>query len=266
LLDDAVGVPPAGRSRLAFGDCTAAELRALAGGDAVAIVPVASTEQHGPHLPVQVDTLLCGEIARRAGALLGEGKAVVLPAVWTGLAEHHMPFGGTVTLDFPTFAALLRCVVDSLRRHGFRRILLLNGHGGNRAALQVLVAELTVAFRLPIAAATYWEVAATRFAAILEKQATVQHACEAETSMMLALRPDLVDMRRLGQDDGAEEAAAAAEGPGLHVWRSFAVRTASGVIGAARAATAEKGERLIAAAAAELAAALAEDRLWAPRF
>src|SRR3954452_24742605 len=89
----------------------AAELRDLATRDAIVIVPVASVEQHGPHLPVQVDTLLAGEIGRRAArALADRVPVVVAPTVWSGLAEHHMSFGGTITLDLATFHALLRCV------------------------------------------------------------------------------------------------------------------------------------------------------------
>jgi creatinine amidohydrolase len=251
------------RAKVEWAAHTAPALRRFAETNAVAIVPVASTEQHGPHLPVQVDSLLCAEIAIRAAALLGEGKAVVLPAVWTGLAEHHMSFGGTITLDFATFSGLVGKIVESLIRQGFRRIFLLNGHGGNSAALQTIVAELAVAHRLPIAAATYWEVAGARFAEILQTQSTVRHACEAETSMVLALRPDLVDMDRIaeahGPDDPAGDGPAA---PGVYRWRSYASRTKSGVIGNAGAATAEKGRSLLDAAAEELAALFSAGKLW----
>ena len=109
----------------------APELRALAEADALVIIPVGSTEQHGPHLPVQVDARLAAEVARRAAARISEhGSVVVAPTLWCGLAEHHMAFGATITLDFATFHALIRCVCDSILRHGFRRLALLNGHGG----------------------------------------------------------------------------------------------------------------------------------------
>lgn len=89
----------------------AAEIRALAARDAVAIVPVGSTEQHGPHLPTQVDSLLVSEIARRAAhRAAAMTPIVVTPTVWSGLAEHHMSLGGTLSLDFTTFLALLRCI------------------------------------------------------------------------------------------------------------------------------------------------------------
>src|ERR671919_1543432 len=130
----------------------ASELRALAERDAIVVVPVAAIEQHGPHLPVMVDSLLCAEVAlRTARRVAARRPVVVAPTVWSGLSEHHMPFGGTITLDYPTFHALLRCVCRSLERHGFGRILLLNGHGGNEAALRVVVEQLSAESELVLA-------------------------------------------------------------------------------------------------------------------
>ena len=170
-------------------------LRDLAKKDAVVIVPVASTEQHGPHLPTQVDCLLVSEIANRTAAQASKViPTLVTPVVWTGLAEHHMSMGATISLDFDEFFSVLRAICRSLTRHGFRNILLLNGHGGNIAALTVIVNELAPELDAPIATTTYWLLAQPAFSKILEKQANVRHACEAETSMVLALKPDLVDM------------------------------------------------------------------------
>ncbi len=166
----------------------AAELRDLAAREAIVVLPIAAMEQHGPHLPVMVDTLLCGEVARRAAERAAGRPVVVAPTVWSGLSEHHMPFGGTFTLDFPTFKSLIECLCRSLMRHGFRRVLLLNGHGGNVAALRVVVDELRH-MELRLLSATYWQVDPLAIADILERQSGVQHACEAETSMVMALRP-----------------------------------------------------------------------------
>src|SRR5690606_19113420 len=146
-----------------------------------------------PHLPVQVDALLVSEVARRAAQHMSDTPVLVMPVLWTGLAEHHMNLGGTITLDYATFHAVLRQVCLSLTRQGVRRIALLNGHGGNIAALQVIAGELAAEVPGIVAVATYFLLAQPRFAAILEHQNGVRHACEAETSMMLALRPDLVD-------------------------------------------------------------------------
>lgn len=244
----------------------AAEINALAEKDAVAIVPVGSTEQHGPHLPVQVDSLLVGEIARRAARQAATSTAVVVtPTVWTGLAEHHMSLGGTLTLDFDAFLAILRCVCASLVRQNFRRILLLNGHGGNIAALDVVVNTLTIALDIPLATTTYWLLASDAFARILEHQKNVRHACEAETSMMLALVPSLVDMNRAAEAVGptSRELRETLGSDAAYRWRSFKARTYHGAIGDPRSASAEKGERLLSAAAEAVAGVVANREFWA---
>lgn len=243
----------------------AGELNERAQGGAIAILPVASTEQHGPHLATGVDAYLCGEICRRAAVKLTAGgrPAVVAPTLWAGLAEHHMDFGGSFTLSVATYHALLRELCESILRAGFERLVVVNGHGGNASALNALSAELTLELEAPVAIATYWHLADEAFGAILEDQKSVLHACEAETSMMMALRPDLVDSALLPEAVGPmAERAAAVLNPPLHRWRSFREMTASGVIGDARRATAEKGERLIEAAAEALAGRLAKGEPW----
>jgi creatinine amidohydrolase len=245
-----------------WAELKAAELRARAAEGAIVVVPVAAIEQHGPHLPVLTDSLLCSTVARRGAerAVAAQARPVlVTPTVWSGMSEHHMPFGGTLSLDFPTFSALIGGVCRSLQRHGCGRILLLNGHGGNEAALRVIVEQLSPAFEGVVACVNYWHLAAPQFAQILERQPGVQHACEAETSMVLALRPELVDPTRF-----AEASFAEGQGPGgaAYRWRSFAARTASGVIGDPTAASAEKGERLLEAAAAALAELLQNEGFW----
>ncbi len=93
--------------------------------DALAILPIGSTEQHGPHLPVEVDSLLVEAVAL-GGAALAQNRGLqvqVLPTLWVSLAEHHMGMGGSLTLDFPTLLAFVRCIVQSLQRQGFRRVL-----------------------------------------------------------------------------------------------------------------------------------------------
>ena len=242
------------------------ELNALAKRDAVVIVPVGSTEQHGPHLPVQVDALLAAEVTRRAARkLCDRGKPVViLPAVWTGLAEHHMAFGGTITLDFATFHALLRGICQSVVRHGFRRVLLMNGHGGNIAALNVIVGELARELGVSIATTSYWTLddTAKSYAKILERQTNVRHACEAETSMLLLLRPDLVDTKAMRAiADPPMEVMTSRKG--MYRYRSFREFSKSGVIGDPSVATAKKGERLLEAAALALAEAIEAPGFWA---
>lgn len=253
-------------SEIEWGRLKAAEINRLVEQDAVVIVPVGSIEQHGPHLPTQVDALIVGEVARRAARrAVANTPIVVTPTVWSGLAEHHMSLGGTLSLDFATFHALLRGICRSLVRHGFRRILLLNGHGGNIAALTVIVNELAGELDAPIATTTYWPLAKDAFAKILERQSTVRHACEAETSMLLALAPDLVDKTRVADGVGPteRELAEVTGTDAVHRWRSFKSRTHHGAIGDPRAASVEKGERLLDAAADAVSRVVVNAEFWA---
>ncbi len=241
------------------------QLRAQAQRDAIVILPVAALEQHGPHLPVEVDTLLGETVALRTArkAVALGVPTLVLPVLWTGLSEHHMSFGGTVTLDFPAFSALVEGVVRSVLRHGFRRIVLLNAHGGNENALRSITDDLTPKLGVPIVQFTYWYAAAVAIAKILETQGGLQHACEAETSMMLAARPELVATDRipLAKSNSTPDDSDVVGG-GVYRWRTVGSRSGSGVIGNPEAASAEKGERLFEAIADALAKKLCNAELW----
>ena len=101
---------------------TAPALREAAREDTVVIIPLGATEQHGPHLPTQVDWRLAYEVSLRAARLMhGRQRALVTPAIPFGMSEHHMSLGGTITLNFATMAAVIGCVVRSAARHGFQR-------------------------------------------------------------------------------------------------------------------------------------------------
>jgi creatinine amidohydrolase len=252
-----------------WGELRAPELRALAEIPATVVVPVASIEQHGPHLPTMTDTLLGHEIARAAAERTVEaGRAcVVTEPVWSGLSEHHMALGATLSLDFQAFLGVLRGVVGSLRRHGFRRILLLNSHGGNVAALKTFVEELTKEMpELRLVTATHWHLAGDLVDAVLETQRSIRHACEAETSLVMALRPELVDTDRLAEAACPDPRDAdGAMDDGAYRWESFADKTPSGALGDPRAASAEKGHRLLALLAGRLAERLADPAFWGER-
>ena len=240
------------------------QLKSLADANAIVVVPVGSMEQHGPHLPVKVDALLATEVARRAGRKVQTHQPIVVtPTVWCGLAEHHMDFCGTLTLDFETFHALLRNLCRSICHHGFQRIFLLNGHGGNIAALNVICSELVKELDgLRVVSGTYWTLpeVAEKFAEILEVQQNVRHAGEAETSMMLALEPELVDQARLSQADGPPDTPF--YGSGVSRWVSFKEVSANGVIGNPSVATVAKGELLLEVAAEGIAGVLQNPELW----
>ncbi len=241
------------------------QLREKARQDAIVILPIGSIEQHGPHLPVEVDSTLGEAVGlRTAREISARGQhALVLPMLWTGLSEHHMSFGGTITLSLATFSAVVEDICRSILRHGFTRIVLLNGHGGNENALRNVTDELTPKLKVPLVQFTYWYAASEPIAEILETQPVLSHACEAETSMMMALRPELVAEDRIplaksNRTSGIEEFV----GSGVYRWRSIGSRSASGVLGNPEAATREKGERLLAAISRTLAEKLTKPELW----
>jgi creatinine amidohydrolase len=244
----------------------AAEIAALARRDAIVIAPIGATEQHGPHLPSMVDWRCAQEVAQRAARIMAKTQpTLVTPTMPFGMSEHHMSLSGTITLDYATMAALVGCVVESAIRHGFKRIFVLNGHGGNTEALRTIVTELTVKHRLPLATGTYWDIAAEPIAKLLDRQKALLHACEAETSMIMAMEPELVDPAILSQMHGPYVTGLSAisdVNPGVYRWRQLASRSPNGVIGDAGTASAEKGRRLLDAIAASLADALLQEKLW----
>ena len=223
------------------------ELRKYSQGDTVIILPVAALEQHGPHLPVMVDSRLTEEVSKRTASLgrVNGVPIITLPVVWHGLSEHHMPFGGTVTLTSNTFFLIVRDLIKSISRHGFSKFLILNGHGGNITAAEVCAQDISMELSLPIVAATYWLEAADRFAKILETQTNVMHACEAETSMMMALEPNLVVDSLLNDAKGPMKLDFLNVGKGSYRWRSLTHVTSNGVIGDPSHSSSAKGEQLL---------------------
>jgi creatinine amidohydrolase len=194
-----------------------------------------------------------------------ERPAIVAPTIPYGMSEHHISLNGTISLDYATMAGVLGSACASIVRCGFERIFILNGHGGNTDGIYTFITEYTARHRIPLAGGTYWNIAQAPIAAILERQQVLLHACEAETSMMLALAPELIDREGLAQVRGdlvPGLAAIPGVNPGVFRWRQLASRARNGVIGEAGAATPEKGERLLEAIASAVAGALSEERLW----
>jgi creatinine amidohydrolase len=243
---------------------TGPEIRAVAANkDALAVLPIGSLEQHGPHLPVITDTASASAAAIRAARLVcADMPVLVLPGLWTGMSEHHLPFGGTISLNYTELSGVLRGVVRSLRAIGFARLLIVNGHGGNIEPLAVAARELAHEFGLPVVACTPWFLTRAAVAAIAETAETPAHACEGETSVMLAVAPELV------RTDKFDEAVRQRPEPvpkydGLSRFWSFSERApVTGVRGDPRPATADKGELFLDAHADALADAMRDKGLW----
>ncbi len=242
------------------------EVRELASRNAVVILPIASIEQHGPHLPVMTDTRLGEEIARRAAEKAWDRRPTIwTPVVWSGLSEHHMAYGGTLTLSHATFRALISDLVEAIVRAGFRDILISNSHGGNIVAMQQILDELSPRVPATLVAATYVMEAGARYADVLEDQSSVMHACEAETSMMMVCTPELVDASDLAKHNvdapsGPDFLKAGATG---YRWRPLTHVTPNGVLGKPEKATPQKGERLLELGAEAMARLITDPATWA---
>ena len=244
-----------------FAYLTAPELRVLDREQTLLLAPIAACEQHSDHLPVFTDSLLCGAVADGVEASLAE-QVLLLPVLWLGASDHHLPFGGTLTASLPTYETLLVELMRPLLNDGFRRVLVLNGHGGNIDPLRVALRRLDVEYpRALLTGAAYWELAAPELAGLCRGgRKEVGHACEIETSMMLALRPDLVKRDRVRDDPSP-----APLGLERLFWaRDFARRTDHGAVGYPELATAEAGRKMLEAVVTRVAAvarALLELRL-----
>jgi len=227
--------------------------------ESVVVLPLASCEQHGLHLPVLTDTYIITHIAKKLEAAM-PSKVWLMPTLWVGASHHHRAFPGTISLPETLYMQVVRemveCVLDSAVCHEGHntRVLLLNGHGGNITPMQVMLNELAWARRdKPLAwvmQSTYWLMNADKFAALEGFETDrVTHACEFETSMMLSAKHDLVRMDRaktqVSSFDNEYLVPSAARSSRVDASTAFHRRSNTGGLGKPEAATAEKGERII---------------------
>jgi len=217
------------------------------------LIPIAALEQHGQHLPLFTDSLLLGEVIRRAHEQLAD-RMLFTPLMWLGNSEHHLDFAGTMSAAPRTYLDLLKEMVADFLFHGFSRIVLLTGHGGNiipaRQALFELRQQRRETSGLLLLDAAYWSLGSKPH----ELNASVQqqqmgHACEWETSMMLRIRPDLVG----GYQHLEPVPFGRAFAPAHRAWITKD-RTEPGHIGQPHLASAEKGEILFRAFSSDVVA------------
>ncbi len=229
--------------------------------DLPVVVPIAALEQHGHHLPVFTDSMLLGEVIRRVKADLND-RVLFTPLIWIGNSDHHLDFKGTLSAPPRTYLDLLAGVADNLVHHGFRRIVFINGHGGNDVPGRQVVFELRQKYRqrsdLLFLIGTYWSLGAKPWETLPSlHQREMGHACEWETSMILRIAPQLV---------GDYAAAAPVEpgnafGPAARGWTT-GDRSQPGHIGWPNLASAEKGEHLFRTFAADVTALLERVVRW----
>jgi creatinine amidohydrolase len=250
-----------------FEELTSPEVAALDRDRTVLILPVGSVEQHGGHMPLGTDTLLAQAVSL-AAARESAGVAV-LPPPWYGFSAHHMRFAGSITLSAATLMAVVEDIVASLVRHGFRRILIVNGHGGNNGVIDVLASTLGHKHygAARIAALTYFQLARQAIAELRQSEpGGMGHACEFETAMIQHIRPELVKMERAATtypDPGSRYLTTDLLGASaVRVYHDFGDLSESGTLGDPALATPEKGAAFFAAAVRELAAFVEDFRGW----
>ena len=231
----------------------------------VLAVPVASLEQHGHHMPTITDTLLCTAVVQTGAEAAAEDDVPVLttPPVWTGQSRHHLPFGGTASLDVRTLLSVLEQVAETTLENGFDALVFVNGHGGNTNVLGTAVQEVAEAQDAEILGLTYFDLAPDAVESVRESDVGgISHAGEMETAMMLHLRPDLVREDRIEATPNRKpyegESEDLMDTGYLSAGRPFSTYTESGALGRPDLATAEKGEAFFEAFRDALAGLLRE--------
>jgi creatinine amidohydrolase len=227
--------------------------------EALVVFPTGATEQHGPHMPVGTDCFAVEAVARAAAQMASEYfPVVVAPTLPFGSSQHHLPFGGTMSISTETYYRTVYDLTHSLIQSRFRRIFIINGHGGNNELVQLVARDLALQHPANLAAASYWT---TAWDALVSVEAHVPgrlpgHAGAFETSVVLALRPELV------QEPRPERPNASGSGPrGQSSYRAEyhgSWQAMDGYTDSPARATAEMGQRYIDAAVPAVAQALRE--------
>jgi creatinine amidohydrolase len=225
----------------------------------LAVLPVGSTEQHGPHAPLGTDVLTAEAVAE-AGVAAHDEEIVLAPPIPVGVAEEHRHFAGTLWVSEDTFRAYVRETVESLASHGWDRVVVVNGHGGNVASLRELCARLT-------RDGTACAVPFTWFDAVDPENIEMGHGGPLETSLLRHVHPELVDESQFdtAAADGADSWGEWQSGTNL-AYDTVEFST-NGTVGDPNESSETLGEELLAAASDQLRALLTAiaEREWTRR-
>jgi creatinine amidohydrolase len=222
----------------------------------IAVIPLGAHEQHGPHMAESCDAVLAEEMGRRLVARLYP-EAILTPTIAMGVSPHHLNFPGTISLEPTTLLAILRDMIRSLARHGIRKFLVLNAHGGNQSTLGVaadmLPRELDIEF--------YYAKTTASAKDVMDREIRSKpygHSCEREVSEALYLAPHLVRTDRLAPGDFVEGGRWRKLRPGNPVqgFYTYDEMTRNGCIGNATLASRELGEALVETALERLTEAV----------
>ncbi|MEO6982587.1 MAG: creatininase family protein [Edaphobacter sp.] len=234
--------------------------------ETIVVIPFGAVEQHSHHLPVGTDSMIVEGIARRLEQQLPHAVCL-LPTIYLGCSRHHMAFAGSLTAEIETFIDVGLQLAESMAHHGFKNILLLNGHGGNANKIGIIAEKLRYRQGPPlnVVGVTYWHLIREEIRDIRETSAGgMGHACEFETSILLALAPASVRLDRMeagGLNRGTQFAGGDLFDAGsVTVPRPFDKLSPHGGLGDPRTASAEKGERILHATVSKLVRVVEEMR------
>ena len=263
--------PPASAPSRFWADLKSPDFAQLDLPRCIAVLPVAATEQHGPHLPLNVDAALVdGVVAAALPHLPSALPVLFLPTQTVGLSPEHMAFAGTLTLKAETVIRLWTELAESVARSGIKKLVLLNAHGGQVGLLDVVARDLRARlgmlvysvnwFNLPLISET-GDALSALFSD--DEHRFGIHAGDIETSMMLALQPERVDMSKAqhfhsSSQDRAAKFAVLGDGKSAKLGWQMQDYNPHGAVGNAAAATADKGTALLQAAGRSLAQVLVE--------
>ncbi len=247
-----------------WAEMTAAEVAALDPDRAIAVLPVGAIEQHGPHLPVNVDACIAEGLLARALALVPDDLAVVaLPLQPVGKSNEHIDFPGTLTLSAETLIRLWTEIGDSAARAGVAKLMILNAHGGQPQVADIVARDLRVRHGMFVVVLNWYRLGLPEGLFSADEVAHGIHAGEIETSMMLHLAPDLVqmekaaDFRPLSKDMADDYRYLSPLGPAQLAWQAQDLHP-SGAAGNAAAADAERGAQVVEFVAARIVEVLQE--------
>jgi creatinine amidohydrolase len=234
----------------------------------VILLPTGSTEQHGRHLPIDVDSFLAESVCLEAGRRAPD-KILVLPPVSYGLNLHHIDFPGTIHIEPEVFIAFCVNITKSVAYHGFKKILVVNGHGSNAPLIDLIARKTTLGTDSLCAAVHYINLALEAFKTVQDTP-VIAHADEFETSLYLHLAPERVQMEQAGADNDVMGKWLSSDSTANYPVRFndyWGRWTNLGVHGDATTATAEKGRVILDAAVDGIVGIVNELQEWpiAPR-
>lgn len=233
----------------------------------IVLLPIAATEQHGKHLPVGTDSMILEALLEKFAKEkeMPVGNVIIAPQVWVGKSNEHMSFPGTLTFKAMTLYSMIEELTDSIVAHGFKKIMLTNAHGGNTDLLNLISRDLRIKHKIEVYVFDWWFTSFWQELLSEKKDSQspygVFHACELETSLMMAIAPETVNEDAIVDEtpdamfEGKEFVSL--YGPITMGWETKDV-TSGGVIGCPTCASAQKGKEMLQYATDKLERILVE--------